>query len=1789
MGVDNTVTRSTDARDRALLSCFVIGDGTLTTQCCELLVGRGHDIACLVTSNGDIADWAAANGIAVRDAASAFLSDEFEAVDYLFSIANTQMLPAAVAARARHGAINFHDGPLPRYAGLHATSWALMNRERHHGVSWHMIADRVDAGDVLEQAMVELDGTETAFILNTLTFNAGLQSFSRLVKKLETGTVKPKAQDFSKRSYFGRFKRPANAAIVSWQADAKDIDALVRALDFGSVPNPLGRPKLRIGKDFLICARTALVEAPAEAAPGTVFELSDQAISVATGKGGLEILSLLDLSGSALELAEVIARYDISKGATLPELPSESLEVIAATAADVCKSEDAWVADLQRLAPVKIPFLSNPESGPADVGTFECETMGLPGPMTADEPPCERRHRLVAAFAAFISRLGEEKAFDVGLRHSLPGACTGLFAPVVPLRFEVDGAASLASQSKELVDVVTSTLARRTFLNDALSRYPELAHLKGQALARHLDVQIELVESLGDESDDADFTLRVVVPRQGGRWRWKFDNRVLNADSVARMSRQFRTFLDSVATEPEKPIGEHSILNESEVSQLLQLWSHRHVELLDGPTVHGAFEAQVAKTPSAIAIVCRGQQLTYAELNARANTLARRLGAQGVVPDSLVGIFTNRSVEMIVGMLAILKAGGAYVPLDPSYPPERVAYILEDSNAAVVLTQTTLLATLPVTPAKIVLIDAGPGTDLPRDEGNLPGVATASNLAYTIYTSGSTGKPKGVMVEHGNVMNFFAGMDRVIDVGPDPVWLAVTSISFDISVLEIFWTLARGFKVVVYTRDEFEHTEAVLPADDRAIDFSLFYFSAGDGEDPANKYRLLLEGAKFADDHGFKAIWTPERHFHAFGGLYPNPAVTGAALAVATENLQIRSGSVVAPLHSPIRIAEEWAVVDNLSGGRVGVSFASGWMPEDFVIKPENYENRKAVMFETIDTVRRLWRGEEAEFPPVVDGKDVIKIRTQPRPLQDELPVWVTTAGTPETYVMAAKAGANILTHLLGQSIEEVARNVQLYRTAWQEAGHAGRGSVSLMLHTFVGESQDEVMATVRQPLKDYLRSSASLIKQYAWSFPTFSGAETSAKDVDLETLGEEQMDAILDFAVDRYSRTSGLFGTPESCARMIADLKANDIDEVACLIDFGPDTERVLTGLPYLNELRELSTVSASVRDPLSGAAESDSVAELIRRHQVTHLQCTPSTVRVLMMDAEFAAAARGLRECMIGGEAFPPPLARELCDVVGGNVINMYGPTETTIWSSTHKLDQVGETVPIGSPIANTELVVVDDKMRPVPLGTPGELLIGGKGVVRGYHGQPELTAQRFIPDPFNGDRAGRLYRTGDLVQSHDDGSIEFIGRMDHQVKVRGHRIELGEIEARLREHPAVSDAVAIVREDRPGDKRIAAYWLSRDGHIPDAGELRRHVARDLPSYMVPSHVVRLKAFPLTPNNKIDRNALPPPNEVQDASVGPRDLPANAVESQLAELWKEILETSHVGRDDNFFELGGHSLSAVQLVANIERTYAVTLPLRAFLAKPDLGSVAQRVTELLQQAHGSERAEPKSASQREPRQADQPAIQVPPQPTVKPKNRTWLSGTKNRLLQLLALYAPGLSSLRPWLHRQRGVAMGSNVSLGMGVILETAKPHLIKLGSNIEIGIRTVVIGHFRDMADSAGRDGPSVLIEDDVFIGPNVTILPNVTIGANAVVAAGSVVNTSVPPNTLVQGNPAVPVARCKVSLIGNTYTRFAENLEPLAGVQSSDAPAIAKGTGQRPADASGTVAAPASQATVTTVAD
>ncbi|WRZ89108.1 LLM class flavin-dependent oxidoreductase [Streptomyces sp. NBC_01007] len=1023
----------------------------------------------------------------------------------------------------------------------------------------------------------------------------------------------------------------------------------------------------------------------------------------------------------------------------------------------------------------------------------------------------------------------------------------------------------------------------------------------------------------------APYDLVLSVQQVHGRFAcsWTYNVDLFDRATVERIADGYLALLDAVTARPERRVSQLPVLSREAEQELRAETSGPTVDLGELSWLD-QFDAQVRRTPGAVALVCGERSVTYRELGDRVDGMAAALRARGVCEEVRVGLCAERSIELVVAMLAVVRAGGAYLPLDPDYPAERLAHMAEDGGIALCLVDRTGERAVRGCPGELVALDT-----LAREAAGLEPTPLAATpeaaLAYVIYTSGSTGRPKGVMVTRRNVTNLFAGLDLAVGAPPtgeQPVWLAVTSVCFDISVVELLWTLCRGYRVIVGTERwaaPARRPGASGSAPSRPVDFSLFYFASDSGERRGSDvYRMLLEGARFADAAGLRAVWLPERHFHAFGGAFPNPSVLAAAVATVTERVALRAGSVVLPLQDPLRVAEEWAAVDNLSDGRVGLSFASGWQPDDFVLAPEKFADRKERMWRDIETVRALWRGESVRRVNGVGAE--VETATLPRPVQPELPVWATAAGSEETFRQAGAAGANLLTHLLGQNVHELARKIGVYRAARAEAGH-DEGVVTLMLHTFVHPDPDVVQEAVREPFKNYLRSSIDLMQGLA-------------KGLGLDPV--EHRELLVDHAYQRFANSSALFGTPEHCASLVRELADAGVDEIACLIDFGVDDEQALAALDHVVTVRRLLT-EASATLP----------ADALSRHGVTHLQCTPAYARMLLETAGTGAGFGPLRHLLVGGDAALPELVERLGGSGVERMLNMYGPTETTVWSAVRTLEvDASGRVTVGGALANTTLYVLDRHLRPVPPGVVGELFVGGTGVARGYWDRPALTAERFLPDPFATAAGARMYRTGDLVRSPGGGRLEFLGRVDHQIKVRGFRVEAGEIEAVLGAHPDVAECAVSARRDGAGDSSLVAFVVPRGEAGCDEQALRSHVRGLLPEYMVPSRFLARDALPLTQNGKTDRGALiRSATEVSSAVpagyVGPRD----EAEGALQRIWAELLERDSVGVHENFFEVGGHSVLAARLHSRIQDTGLGPVELVDIFTYPTIAALAARL----------------------------------------------------------------------------------------------------------------------------------------------------------------------------------------------------------------------------------------------------
>ncbi|ABI77343.1 ATP-dependent AMP-binding enzyme family protein [Hyphomonas neptunium ATCC 15444] len=1481
------------------ITALIVGDGPLLLQCLEAYMASGGQVTAVVTQDSAIASHGDAIGVRVLNKSSV-VSGELEALefDYLLSIANLDMLPESLLKRARKMAINFHDGPLPRYAGLNATSWAILQGETAHGVTWHEMTGKADMGGIVEAAPLTIDPNDTAFSLNAKCFEAGLASFKAMIPSLLAGNVTVRPQDGA-RTYFGRYKRPDAAATLRFDVSADDTLALSRAMTFGPYTNTLSFLKVWTGQRVLLVSDVeAATGAASLAAHGTVIAHDADGVVVAAQGGQLLRLSgLTDSSGAAVDPAQ---SGDLALGARLPDLAASDVAELDRHTVAAAKAESFWMAHSARAVASEAAPYPRALKPAAGVHTFPLDagaelSLGLAA---------------VAVWSAHVGGASSAAiAFHDGAQWTGLGKYAAWFAPWRPLALDVAGDAQrgeLVAHARALVDAARD---KGPLACDAYMRRPRAERMQGRADDFSLAVAIG-----GDapKHPNADIILRageagLTLEISAGAY---------DADVAGVIAGHIASALAGLRDAPQEAVSGLDVRPAAERGALaaFEAGTATRVPFV---SMHQGVTDQTARSPDRLALRTRDGAMTYAELDAASSQVAEQLMARGVRAGETVGVCMNRSMDLVVALLAVLKTGCAYVPLDPAYPADRLDFMLEDSQSHFVITDAPG-AQEGVRAQRLAFGELRGGS---AGGWRAPEVGP-QDLAYLIYTSGSTGRPKGVKVQHGALANFFAAMDVRLPYKEGDTWLAVTSPNFDISVLELFWTLSRGLTVALHGAE----TQKTKP-------FSLFYFAASSAAN-ADQYKLLFAGARFADENGFEAIWTPERHFHDFGGSYPNPAVTSAALAAITKNVHIRAGSCVLPLHHPIRVAEDWSVIDNVSRGRVGLAIATGWQPNDFVLAPDNFATRRDTLSERIDTLKRLWRGEAVPF---VNPNGVeVPTRIHPRPIQKELPIWLTIAKAAEAFESAGRQGFNVLTHLLGMSVAELGGNIARYREAWRKAGHPGEGRVTLMLHSFAGETDDDVCETVREPMKAYLRTSVDLVRDAAWTFPTLvqkgeKTGRTAQEVMDAEPLTDEEMDALLDHAFERYFQTSGLFGSVETCAEMARRVHGIGVDEIGCLVDFGVDQDLAIEHLPYLKRVMDRAGASPSHEG-------RHTVAEDVEFFGASHLQCTPSMAMMLGGETEKLA---GLQVLCVGGEALPMELARSLRTAAPqAKLFNMYGPTETTIWSTMCHIDEVGNFIPLGEALLNTTLRIDSPSGRPQPALAAGELLIGGDGVTLGYWNREDLTAERFVTLP---DRPGEvMYRTGDLVRRHSDGKLEFLGRIDHQVKLRGHRIELGEIEAALIAEAAIAQAVVVALGDSNENKRLVAYCVVKPGAELDTKALRSQLLQSLPEIMVPAHIVVLPSLPLTPNGKIDRKALPAPEAAVQGAV---ETPSDEVEQKLASTWSDLLGLPAVDVNANFFDLGGHSLLAFQMLRRVQSDFSRDVTITDVFRFPTVRTLAERI----------------------------------------------------------------------------------------------------------------------------------------------------------------------------------------------------------------------------------------------------
>jgi len=785
---------SVSAPLKRTLRCWLVGNRGLLLQCAEVLLERGHCIAGITTSAPEIASWAERHAIVITPTVlPEVLLPVLTAkpINLLWSIGNDEILQPAVLGVPTLGCVNYHDGPLPRYAGVHATSWALLSGESSYAITWHCMTPGIDDGDILAQPAVTIEPHDTAFQLNLKCHQAGFESFISLLTTWEAGqTPVRQPQDLSQRTLYRRFRRPPLALVLDWTQPAVSLERLCRATDFGPRPNSFGVARLWLSRTHYLVLEAIAQEAAVSVLPGTVLNSSCHELLVATSQGTLGIRRLASTDGEPL--AEI---PPVPIGDVLPLVSAQLAALLTKSFQESLRAESVRLEIYRQYAPVQVPEYNAPSISRVPV-TWCSLPVSLPDSTRTSLSAAGGANFLLAAFVAFWRRKGVSSAYRLDAYLSLAEGLERLFLPTVPLPGEADGSISVGEACSTALCAVEAAQRYEPILRDLFFRYP------GTPTPAPAEISVALTMKPTEYPALSSALHLAVSPDATPIYLWYSSDRIA-PDAAARLAAQFPRFVASALETPSTPLRAVPLLDDEERDRVLYQWNDTAASYSLDCSVVDLFATHARHRPDATAVVYEDQSYTYGQLNRRAAQLAAWLHANGVSSGTLVGVFLDRCADLMVALLGILKAGGTYVPLDPVYPDARLEKILEDTGAAFLITESTLDQRLAERPGWSFRQDTD-GHQLTADpepflfshpfcRPELP--------AYLIYTSGSTGTPKGVPIPHRALVNLMLSYAERVGFQAGDSVMAISSIGFDWSICDLFLPLAHGARLEILPTD----------------------------------------------------------------------------------------------------------------------------------------------------------------------------------------------------------------------------------------------------------------------------------------------------------------------------------------------------------------------------------------------------------------------------------------------------------------------------------------------------------------------------------------------------------------------------------------------------------------------------------------------------------------------------------------------------------------------------------------------------------------------------------------------------------------------------------------------------------------------------------------------------------------------------------------------------------------------------------------------------------------------------
>ncbi|KTD11238.1 amino acid adenylation domain-containing protein/thioester reductase domain-containing protein [Legionella jamestowniensis DSM 19215] len=790
--------------EKKLFTCYLIGEDHLLLECAEILLSHHHSILGIISPLASAEDFSLARKIPYfRKLADAMPVLSITSFDYLFSVINGSILPLSLLKRAKCMAINYHNAPLPKYAGLHAPSWAILHSETVHGVTWHQMVEEIDAGDILKQALIEIESNETGLSLGVKCYKEAINTFKELVYDLSFQCVRSTPQDLAHRTYFDYYKKPRHGGWINWNDAGESIDRVCRALSLGHhYNNRLGLPKFNIGKHFFLITQLHMLDEHSTNPPGTLLEVSSNYWKIATRTKIIQLEQVIALDGSSSNLADIAKALHLKKGTILPSELEKVLLEYEYLYEIYSIHELFWVRQKKHFNPAFLPFQTLSANLPNH--SLECiaslDASSLFSFPTNEYPnnPC---NLLFGALLIYLYRLGNKEKLGVGFSHSklqqLSEPLIPLFAQVVPFSIEFEEDYTVEKALNKFFNQILKLDKHLSFSKDIFYRYPDLS---SSPSFYPIAVLIGHEQGLATQIETIPAAVIITISNTY-KVQWYSHEKNDNLKAVIQNSIQHLSVLiNAMFKQPATPISKLPLLTEKELKQLLINWNDTQTPYGKNKNVIEVFLEQVQKTPSQLALAYEKQSLTYQALNERSNQFARLLQKQGVQPGAHVAICTDQEIHLIVGLLAILKSGAAYIPIDTNYPSSHIQFILSDSNATLALSSNSVKDKMQVCcdnqNVPLLVFDNLTKEAAHENSDNLNFTQVEPNhLAYIIYTSGTTGKPKGVMIPHRGI-NRLVKTTNYIQITPNDRIAQAASISFDAATFEIWGALLNGATLV---------------------------------------------------------------------------------------------------------------------------------------------------------------------------------------------------------------------------------------------------------------------------------------------------------------------------------------------------------------------------------------------------------------------------------------------------------------------------------------------------------------------------------------------------------------------------------------------------------------------------------------------------------------------------------------------------------------------------------------------------------------------------------------------------------------------------------------------------------------------------------------------------------------------------------------------------------------------------------------------------------------------------------